>query len=85
MKVLVGTNGLTEESPALNRFCLAPPLLRNLSQEFLLPNSIVRSNHSYHYQLAGSKNDRIHINKSTITTLLDSFSIGLAPSQNVTI
>ena len=53
--VLLYFHGLTQESPALNRFCLAPPLLRNLSQEFLLHNSIVRSNHSYHYQWTGSK------------------------------
>ena len=44
MKVLIGINGLTLQTSALNRFCLTPSLLRNLSQEFLLCNNIGRSN-----------------------------------------
>ena len=57
--------------------------MSNLSQEFLLRNNIARYNRSYHYQLTGSTNDRIHKNKSKLISLLDSFSISFAPSENV--
>ena len=83
MKVLVGVTGLTQQTSALNRFCLTAPLLSNLSQEFLLRSNIARYNRSYHYQLTGSTNDRIHKNKSKLISLLDSFSISFASSENV--
>ena len=83
LKVLGGVTRLTQQTLALRRFCLTAPFLSNLSQEFLLRNNIARYNRSYHYQLRGSTNDRIHKNKSKLISLLDSFSISFAPSENV--
>ena len=80
MNVLGGMTGLTQQTSTLNRFCLTAPLLSNLSQ---LRNNIARYNCSYHYQLTGSTNDRIHKNKSKLISLLDSFSVSFASSENV--
>ena len=35
MKVLGGITGLTQQSDALNRFCLTAPILSSLGEEFL--------------------------------------------------
>ena len=75
MKVSGGLIGLTQNSTALNRFCLIAPVLNSLSEQFYSTYSVNNDQREQHYQLTGSYLPRLIGNTKKLLTTMDNFDV----------
>ena len=79
-----GVIGLTQNTPALNRFCLVSPILPSLSDDFCKLQGISTKYRTLHYQLTGDIQSRISENSKTLIKLMDQFErLGLLWSMTL--
>ena len=82
LKIVGGIIGITQNPVALNRFCLAGPILNLISKEFEEKQHILREDKSgRHYQLKGAFNKRLFGNVEKILTVMKSFNVSFEASQ----
>ena len=63
LQVLGGVTGILINKAALHRFGLVAPELSRICDDFLASNNIASFGRTQHYQLTGSINLRINVNK----------------------
>ena len=83
LKVSEGVTGLTQNESALNRFCLASPVLASLSEDFCKRQNIKTEYRKCHYQLLGSTQSRIAQNTNTLIKTTREFNIGFGDADFV--
>ena len=83
LKVSGGVTGLTQNESALNRFCLASPVLASLYEDFCKRQNIKTEYRKCHYQLLGSTQSRIAQNTNTLIKTMREFNIGFGDADFV--
>ena len=82
-KVSGGVVGLTQNSAALNRFCLVAPLLASLSDEFCKLQGINTTYQSCRYQLTGSTMSRISDNEKKLVEAMNEFDLAFCDNDKM--